>query len=42
MCKIKEKVGDKVNNVTGIWLKGRHLDKIAIYSRPEKIVCILI
>ena len=32
---------EEMNNVAGIWLKGRYIDKMQMYSRPGKIVCIL-
>ena len=30
-----------MNNVAGIWLKGRYVDKMPMYFRPGKIICIL-
>ena len=33
---------EKMYNVAGIWLKRRYIDKMLIYSRPGKIICILI
>ena len=32
---------EKMNNVAGIWLKGRYVGKMPMYSRPGKIICIL-
>ena len=30
-----------MNNVADIWFKGRYVDKMPMYSRPGKIICIL-
>ena len=30
-----------MNNVAGIWLKGRYIDKMPMDARPGMIICIL-
>ena len=39
-CKTQS-YNEKMHNVTDIWLKRRYIDKMPMYSRPEKIICIL-
>ena len=38
-CKSRS-YNEKMNNVAGIWLKGRYIDKMPTYSRPGKIIYI--